>query len=325
MDEETEELEVDLVEFTMAVRNLLERKTSSSRRWKGNLRGFPRFLSWKNKWPGQGWVPAKRNMARILDQLQLLTARLDSLQTAKKRPPAAKAATFVQARSKARAAGTTTPDVQEDPEDVRAAMQSVLRGKPKHIPDEPGRRTTAVEAAEVISGLEAAGSNVKLSTLKLLKDFHQGKKKKNKKPGLANYEEDSSSNEDAEWTTSSRGGKGIEAAEKLRVAMARNPEAYQSRMESKMMKAVKCTEIKFIRAAPVTGGYALAGYAEILKLMVENKPRQARLHTLKMMAAMEQFLIDENWTVAARLIGGEEPPWGLWSAQDLGALRRQYV
>lgn len=143
-------------------------------------------------------------MARILDQLQLLTARLDSLETAKKRPPAAKAATFVQARSKARAAGTTTPDVQEDPEDVRAAMQSVLRGKPKHIPDEPGRRTTAVEAAEVISGLEAAGSNpsmddvVKLSTLKLLKDFHQGKKKKNKKPGLANYEEDSSSNEDAE-------------------------------------------------------------------------------------------------------------------------------
>ena len=183
----------------------------------------------------------------------------------------------------------------------------------------------------MISGLEAAGSNpsmddvVKLWTLKLLKDFHQGKKK-NKKPGLANYEEDSSSNEDAEWTTSSRGGKGIEAAEKLRVAMARNPEAYQSRMESKMMKAVKCTEIKFIRAAPVTGGYALAGYAEILKLMVENKPRQARLHTLKMMmAAMEQFLIDENWTVAARLIGGEEPPWGLWSAQDLGALRRQYV
>ena len=88
-------------------------------------------------------------------------------------------------------AGTTAPDVQEDPEDVRAAMQSVLRGKPKHIPDEPGRRTTAVEAAEVISGLEAAGSNpsmddvVKLSTLKLLKDFHQGKKKRNKKPGLA--------------------------------------------------------------------------------------------------------------------------------------------
>lgn len=54
--------------------------------------------------PGQGWVPAKRNMARILDQLQLLTARLDSLETAKNRPPAAKAATFVQARSKVRAA-----------------------------------------------------------------------------------------------------------------------------------------------------------------------------------------------------------------------------
>ena len=31
---------------------------------------------------------------------------------------------------------------------------------------------------------------------------------------------------------------------------------------------------------------------------------------LRMMAALEQFLIDESWTVASRLTGMEEPPWG---------------
>ena len=150
MDEETEELEVDLVEFTMAVRNLRKERLPAAVGGRGTSeasQGFSvgrtsgdldrsRFPSTRRlrDCPGQGWVPAKRNMARILDQLQLLTARLDSLETAKKRAPAAKAATFVQARSKARAAGTTTPDVQEDPEDVRAAMQSVLRENPSIFP-----------------------------------------------------------------------------------------------------------------------------------------------------------------------------------------------
>ena len=43
-------------------------------------------------------------------------------------------------------------------------------------------------------------------------------------------------------------------------------------------------------------------------------------HVRQMMAALEQFLIDENWTVASRLTGTEEPPWGHWAVQDLGSL-----
>ena len=59
--------------------------------------------------------------------------------------------------------------------------------------------------------------------------------------------------------------------------------------------------------------------------MLENKPRLARLQTLRMMAALEQFLIDENWSVASRVTGMEEPPWGHWATQDLAAIRRQFV
>lgn len=73
---------------------------------------------------------------------------------------------------------------------------------------------------------------------------------------------------------------------------------------------------------PVT---ALGGLAEIHKLLIENKPRQARLHVLRMQAAFKQFLIDESWVVRSRLLGTEEPPWGHWATQDLQALRRQYV
>ena len=43
------------------------------------------------------------------------------------------------------------------------------------------------------------------------------------------------------------------------------------------------------------------------------------------LAAFEQFTIDESWVVASRLCGTEEPPWGHWATQDLGSLRRQYV
>ena len=121
----------------------------------------------------------------------------------------------------------------------------------------------------------------------------------------------------------------------MRVAMKNHPEAYLTRMEQRMLKAVDLTQMegsvpsRYIKTVPVgkskTAGYALAGFAEILKLMVEGRQHQARLHTLRMISAFEQFTIDESWTVASRLCGTEEPPWGHWATQDLASLRRQYV
>ena len=114
MGEEAEEMEVDLVECTMAVRNLLERKTPRSRRVftgfvEGDLQKLPKVSELEEQvvsWIEAGYlrqddyvtaleetgVPAGGDMARILDQLQLLTARLDSLETAKGAPAPPKAA-----------------------------------------------------------------------------------------------------------------------------------------------------------------------------------------------------------------------------------------
>ena len=114
-----------------------------------------------------------------------------------------------------------------------------------------------------------------------------------------------------------------------------NSPSRQNRMEAKMLKATEMASLdsttpgKFMKTVPVgksrTAGYCLQGFCEIHRLMIDGKDAQARLHTLRMISALEQFLIDENWMVAARLTGTEEPPWGEWACQDLGALRRQYV
>lgn len=114
--------------------------------------------------------------------------------------------------------------------------------------------------------------------------------------------------------------------------MKSHPEAYQERME---LKAVDATELvptiplQFVKGSPVgksrTAGYCLQGFAEVHRLLLENKPKQARLHVLRMIAALEQFLIDESWVVASRLMCTEEPPWGHWATQDVAAIRRQLV
>ena len=177
---------------------------------------------------------------------------------------------------------------------------------------------------------------LKLALIKLVREKKGGKKKK--LPGLPSWEEDSASSSGDNaggWSLSSKGSRGIEAVEKLNGVMRAHPEAYQERIESRMLKACDATELtpsillQFSKSCPAgksrTAGYCLQGHAHVYRLLLEKRPKQARLQVLRMMAALEQFLIDESWLVASRLTGFEEPPWGHWATQDLAALRRQYV
>ena len=229
----------------------------------------------------------------------------------------------------------------DEEESLMDTIRATVKAKPARLMDERGRQTAA-DLLKKNTFLEdsIAGGNmddlVKLEMLKLAKDLQGGQisKKDKKLPGLSTWE-DSSSNDEGTWSSTSKGGRGIEAVERLRSAMRNHPEAHQERMEQRMMKAMDVSQMdptvpaKYIKSIPVgrskTAGYAIAGVAEILKHMLENKPRQARLHTLRMLAAFEQFTIDESWTVASRLCGAEEPPWGHWATQDLNSLRKQYV
>lgn len=359
--EEDEELDVV---FDIKVRTLLEKKAPRSRRLYLGFAEDPKVMpsmtaldQLVEDWIQAGQVRREDYYTAVepaVDENMLLTkldqvmaalghleSRVDQMQSQPQlREVPRPAPSQKEARHSATAAGS---GAKEDPEEILAEVRSGLRhGRPKRVQDEPGRQTAAdlmKELQEDPAGLQNTNVDdlMKLSMLKMMQEMSSGRssRKTKKLPGLRLPYWEDSSDEDQNWSSSSRGGRGIEAVEKLRVAMKNHPEPYQERMEQRMMKSVEATELdasvpaKYIKTIPVgksrTAGYAIAGFAEILKYLLQNKPKQARLHTLKMLAAFEQFTIDESWVVASRISGSEEPPWGTWANQDLSSPRKQYV
>ena len=372
-EDNVEPVEVMLVEFRLAIRLQLERRNPRSRRAITTFAEDPNILpdfrelndavaSWvesgearledyytavEEELPEQE-APQGDAMAAILTQLEeikgamdhrfsLLEGRVNRMQPTA--APSQAAPKPVPNRPQPNGGGARGDRMEE----VLNAVRGQASQAPAGTPDEPAHGGQTAVSRELLARLEGVPKGepstddlVKLALVKVLQG-KQGKRSR-KLPGLPSVEESDSSgaeDRDVEWSSSSRGGRGIQAVEKLNAAMRTHPEPYQERMESRMMKAVEAAEmtpmvpLQYVKTCPVgksrTAGYCLQGYAHILRLLLENKPRQARLHVLRMISALEQFLIDENWAVASRLTGTEEPPWGHWATQDLGALRRQYV
>ena len=369
------EVEIILAEFTMAIRLQLEMRTSRSRRnvtgFAEDVRVLPSLAELNDQvveWLETGVArdenfhtaveeeafgdPASdqggrdlldhfRELQSMMDRrLRTMEGQIHALQTPAPAGPRPR-------RTSVPLAGGLLPNGgvrEEEVSEAIAAAQEQVPQRPNRIREEPGRASlTAVDGVPLDDfkdlGAPSGASMddlMKLQMLKMMKELSQPKGKKNQKlPGLASWEESDSSQEDTAWSSSSRGGRGIEAVERMRIAMKHHPEAYQERMEQRMMRSVDMAEMSatvphlFIKGTPVgkskTAGYCLHGYAEVLRLLLENKPKQARLHVLRMMAALEQFLIDESWTVASRVMCTEEPPWGHWATQDVTAIRKQLI
>ena len=367
-DSEVAEVEVVMVEFSIEIRQQMELRTARSRRvlkgFADNIRELPNLTELNDQvvsWLETGAVRVEeymtaleveeetgglsdkllqefQNLQTMMDRrLRVMEGQIHELQTKPAHP--------LGAMPKQPGGGWPQKSgVREDVmEDAINAARSVVPKRPPKLADEPGK---AADTAIDMPGLEdldvgAGGSSasmddlMKLHMLKMLKEMQQpkGKSKSKKLPGLTSWEDSDSSQEDgATWSSNSKGGRGIEAVERVRHAMKFHPEAYQERME---LKAVDATELvptiplQFVKGSPVgksrTAGYCLQGFAEVHRLLLENKPKQARLHVLRMIAALEQFLIDESWVVASRLMCTEEPPWGHWATQDVAAIRRQLV
>ena len=371
--EDSEELlEVLMIEFGMDIHRQLEKRTPRSRR---AIKGFvedvgvlPSFTELNTRveaWleggdlrleeyfsaqEEAGQAKDQRSNDVVLQHLQALKASLDqrfgTLEAAvhklEERPQQDRGPPK-QGPSDAlpsRAAGSRQQEIDR----LVGEAQRQVRRPPRRTPDEPGREAeTAIDVEMLRPNGEESKTTVddmmKLALVQLLQDKAGKNKKKNKRlPGLGAWDDNDSDSEMEEsggWSSSSKGGRGIEAVERLWSAMRNNPEPYQERMEQRMLKAVEESELTpnvpllFAKSCPVgksrTAGYCLQGFAHVHRLLLENKPKQARLQVLRMMASIEQFLIDESWTVAGRMTGMEEPPWGHWATQDLGSLRRQYV
>lgn len=357
-------VEVLLVEFNMQVRTLIEKKTARSKRVVSGFKevavdALPSFRELNElveSWIHSGLLrvedyvtaqeeedpPPEPGMREVLSYLRRLEDRLDALQAHPhlQQPAAGSARQNLGAVPKAGLL-TKPGGANESKKAIMSQIQQEVGRGPGRLPDQPGGET-GKEALTLLqeSALKEETSVdelLKVSMLKMLSDLSNKKKEKKPKklPGLSHLASSSEDEDSTSWSSTSRGGKGIEAVEQWKQAMKAHPDAYLERMEARMCRAVAASEMdptipsKFIQTVPVgkakTAGYALFGFSEILRLMLENRPRQARLHTVRMMASMEQFLIDESWTVASRLTGADEPPWGVWAVQDLAALRRQYI
>jgi hypothetical protein len=358
-------VEVLLLEFTMGIRQQLERKAPRTRRpylrfaeaqqlpdmaelddavdeWVTS--GSLRDADWQTALEEEENPAPQADLKAVVAVLAKLEKRVEelqkhpNLQTVKTPAPQRKAAAKTQA-APPQIDGPNDKDMAE----ILRAMREEVGSRPERIADEPASRITAQDCINLVDPDMAQSSSgpsvddmMKISMLKLMKEMQAKGSRKNKKlPGLVGTNGSSSEEEGETWSSTSRGGKAIEAVEKLRYAMKQNPGAYLERMEARMQRAVGAEEMgplipeKFIRSVPVgrsrTAGYALSGFATIHKLMLEGKQRHARLHCVRMISAMEQFLLDESWGVASRLTGVEEPPWSHWASQDLASIRKQYI
>lgn len=356
------EVPVLLVEFSFQVYKSLEKKTSRTTKKKVQnfdadpsvLPSFQEVDQAAARWIASGtlrheeFLTCAEEPSDVLGQLRmLLDQRLapleKSMEELRRRP-------MVPPTPKEDVLGGCPDGFGGDVDkSVLSRLRDVVGTRPQ-LPDEPGRtglnaqgrcREPALEEdLEDTTPQSDLDAMMKMAMLKLLKDVSDKPRKKSKAkrlPGLPWGDSDDSQDEEEEdrWTSSARSGKGIEQVEKLRAAMKAHPQAYIDRMESKMAKAVNLTEIdattpgKYGLTVPIgkskSVGYCLQGFLEIHKNMIEGKPKLARLNTLRMISAIEQFVLDENWVVAGRLTGNPEPPWGQWAVQDVPALRREYV
>ena len=310
-------VEVLLLEFTMGIRQQLERKAPRTRRpylrfaeaqqlpdmaelddavdeWVTS--GSLRDADWQTALEEEENPAPQADLKAVVAVLAKLEKRVEelqkhpNLQTVKTPAPQRKAAAKTQA-APPQIDGPNDKDMAE----ILRAMREEVGSRPERIADEPASRITAQDCINLVDPDMAQSSSgpsvddmMKISMLKLMKEMQAKGSRKNKKlPGLVGTNGSSSEEEGETWSSTSRGGKAIEAVEKLRYAMKQNPGAYLERMEARMQRAVGAEEMgplipeKFIRSVPVgrsrTAGYALSGFATIHKLMLEGKQRHARL------------------------------------------------
>ncbi|CAE8636279.1 unnamed protein product [Polarella glacialis] len=179
----------------------------------------------------------------------------------------------------------------------------------------------------------------KMALLKMLQSTggaNKCKKKKKTNPGLTDFEDGSDEEEEGGPKMSSlAGAKGVENADKLRHAMRTNQEAFIERMEGRMAEAVGVEEVtsktpfayinRLAMGKQRSLGFMTHLLASIHSAHIKGNPRSARLLVLQGIAAIEMYLLEEDWTAAWRLTHLEQPPWANWSALDAAAVRREHV
>jgi len=161
--------------------------------------------------------------------------------------------------------------------------------------------------------------------------------KKRNLPGIPSTSIELSSDEEESSLGRLPGCRGSHDARLLASAMERHPDRYAAVMEQGMKEVLErmgssagdAITLPYAEKAMAickqrTLGYLVFGLCNLHRLQVQGKENHARLLTMKLLAAADQFCLDDNWAQAWRQTGLAEPPWAAYNSQDRGSILRSF-
>eukprot|EP00930_Biecheleria_cincta_P012764 TRINITY_DN11717_c0_g1_i1.p1 TRINITY_DN11717_c0_g1~~TRINITY_DN11717_c0_g1_i1.p1 ORF type:complete len:477 (+),score=113.79 TRINITY_DN11717_c0_g1_i1:310-1740(+) len=166
----------------------------------------------------------------------------------------------------------------------------------------------------------------------------EGSSKRKPRKSIVGLEADEEEEEeDAEESGKSflglKGSKGVMQAERLRASMGKEPKAFLRKMESLLAQAVDEEQAieaalrKFERSMPLGQqrilGFMTHAVVETLVLLQNGRTDEGRLLLLQVLAMVETFCLDEDFTLAWKLTHLSQPPWSAWKQVDLQTFRRE--
>ena len=149
-------------------------------------------------------------------------------------------------------------------------------------------------------------------------DDNQRKEKKKKKKKVFGLDDEGSSSEEGDCPVG-RGSRGVQLASRLMRSMDENAASFNQDMRLRMQEALGEAEDHSARATQYAGqpllqnqklmGYFVWSIAHINRDLRAGKAEAAELRTMRVLAAIEQNLLDQHWRTAWLLTGLPEPPW----------------
>ena len=160
------------------------------------------------------------------------------------------------------------------------------------------------------------------------------KKKKKRVFGLDSQGAGSSDSSDDGEIPDGMGSKGLRLAGRLMRSMDDHASSFnedmRERMQSSLAEATdhEIRSVQYVERLPMQNqkllGYFAWTMAHLNKDLKAGRHTMAELRTLRVIAAIEQNLLDQHWRTAWPLTGLPEPPWPAWQRTDVQVHRKTF-
>lgn len=211
--------------------------------------------------------------------------------------------------------------------------RSVKRRSTEDSEDEEERRPGWGPSAEDPVGMLMMSASRALDASHGLQS--EKKKKKKKIYGLSAAPGGSDGSSDSDTNAGAGGARGLERARRLQQSMNAEPAAFNQEFRERMREHLKSDSdshklsLQYAMQLPVERskmlGYFVWAIASINQDLKKGDPALAELRSMRVLASLEQFMIDQHWRSAWPLSGLDEPPWPLWEHTSLSSHQRTHT